>query len=574
MSATLTPGTRPKKIRIGDLLIEHKIISQEQLGAALADQKKSGRKLGRVLIENGYLTEDQLLDFLARQLNIPHIDLKRYHVKPETVRLIPEVHARRFRVLALDESREGLLIGMADPTDIFAYDELTRVLRRPLKLAVVREADLLKTIDLMYRRTAEISGLAQALEQELSEFDVDIGALAANEALTDAPVVKLLQSMFEDAIQVNASDIHIEPDERELRIRFRQDGVLRVQTVGERKIGAALVSRLKLMAGLDISEKRLPQDGRFNVRVRDKSIDVRLSTLPVQHGESAVMRLLNQTTGVLALSDIGMAEATVTRFRKLIHSPHGVVLVTGPTGSGKTTTLYSALKELNKPSHKVVTVEDPVEYRLAGINQVQVNSKIDLSFARVLRSVLRQDPDIILVGEIRDSETAEIALRAAMTGHLVLSTLHTNDAISTAARLMDMGAEPYLIAASLRGVVAQRLVRRVCESCSEPYEPDANARALLRTELGAAAEGLNFKRGRGCTYCNSTGYHGRIGIYELLEMNEAVVEALHGGDSLHFAQVARAQKGYVSLKRGAIDLAARGLTTLDQVLRVTFGMES
>jgi MSHA biogenesis protein MshE len=564
---------RPKKIRIGDLLIEHKIIAQEQLNTALADQKKSGRKLGRVLIENGYLTEDQLLDFLARQLSIPCIDLKRYHLKPEVVRLIPEVQARRFRVLALEDARDGLLIGMADPTDIFAYDELARTLRRPLKLAVVRESDLLKTIDMMYRRTAEISGLAQELEQEMSGYDVDIGALASTEGLTDAPVVKLLQSLFEDAIQVNASDIHIEPDEAELRIRFRLDGVLRVQTKAERRIGAALVSRLKLMAGLDISEKRLPQDGRFNIRVRDKSIDVRLSTMPVQYGESAVMRLLNQSTGVLDLDQIGMSPDMLEHFRRMINSPHGVVLVTGPTGSGKTTTLYSALKELNKPSSKVVTVEDPVEYRLPGINQVQVNAKIDLTFARVLRTVLRQDPDIILVGEIRDAETAEIALRAAMTGHLVLSTLHTNDAISTAARLMDMGAEPYLIAASLRGVVAQRLVRRVCESCSEPFEPDANARALLRTEFGDAAGSMQFHRGRGCTHCNSTGYQGRVGIYEVLEMNDALVEAMHTGDPMRFAVTARAQPGYKSLRHGAIELAARGQTTLDQVFRVTFGME-
>ena len=564
---------RPKKIRIGDLLIEHKIIAQEQLTAALGDQKKSGRKLGRVLIENGYLTEDQLLDFLARQLSIPCIDLKRYHLKPEVVRLIPEVQARRFRVLALEDARDGLMIGMADPTDIFAYDELARTLRRPLKLAVVRESDLLKTIDMMYRRTAEISGLAQELEQEMSGHDVDIGALASAEGLTDAPVVKLLQSLFEDAIQVNASDIHIEPDEAELRIRFRLDGVLRVQTKAERRIGAALVSRLKLMAGLDISEKRLPQDGRFNVRVRDKSIDVRLSTMPVQYGESAVMRLLNQSSGVLDLDQIGMAPDMLEHFRRMINSPHGVVLVTGPTGSGKTTTLYSALKELNKPSSKVVTVEDPVEYRLPGINQVQVNAKIDLTFARVLRTVLRQDPDIILVGEIRDAETAEIALRAAMTGHLVLSTLHTNDAISTAARLMDMGAEPYLIAASLRGVVAQRLVRRVCVSCSELFEPDANARALLRTEFGDAAGSMQFHRGRGCTHCNSTGYQGRVGIYEVLEMNDALVEALHTGEPARFAAVVRAQPGYKSLRHGAIELAARGLTTLDQVFRVTFGME-
>jgi MSHA biogenesis protein MshE len=564
---------RPKKIRIGDLLIEHKIISQEQLTSALADQKKSGRKLGRVLIENGYLSEDQLLDFLARQLNIPYIDLKRYHVKPEVVRLIPEVHARRFRVLGLEDARDGLLIGMTDPTDIFAYDELARVLRRPLKLAVVRESDLLKTIDMMYRRTAEITGLAQELEQEMSANDVDLGALASAEGLTDAPVVKLLQTVFEDAVQVNASDIHIEPDERELRIRFRLDGVLRVQTTAERRIATALVSRLKLMAGLDISEKRLPQDGRFNVRVRDKSIDVRLSTLPVQYGESAVMRLLNQSSGVLDLDQLGMPEAILTRFRKMIHSPHGMVLVTGPTGSGKTTSLYGALKELNKPAHKIITVEDPIEYRLPGINQVQVNTKIDLTFARVLRSVLRQDPDIILVGEMRDQETAEIGLRAAMTGHLVLSTLHTNDAISTIARLFDMGAAPFLVAASLRGILAQRLVRRICESCAEPTTLEPGQRALVQAELGAGAHDTQFKRGRGCTYCNNTGYQGRVGVYELVEMDDSLMAPLHAGDALAFAEAARAQPGYQSLKRNALELAARGVTTVDQVMRVTFGLE-
>lgn len=564
---------KPKKIRIGDLLIENKVISQDQLNQALADQKKSGRKLGRVLIENGYLTEEQLLDFLARQLGIPCVDLRRFHLKPEVVRLIPEVHARRFRVLALEDSRDGLMIGMADPTDIFAYDELSRVLRRPMRLAVVRESDLLKTIDLMYRRTAEISGLAQELDQEMAAFDVDIGQLAATEGLTDAPVVKLLQTMFEDAVQVNASDIHIEPDEREVRIRFRLDGVLRVQTTAERRIASALVSRLKLMAGLDISERRLPQDGRFNVRVRDKSVDVRLSTLPVQYGESAVMRLLNQSTGLLDLSQLGMSDDALARFRRMIHSPHGMVLVTGPTGSGKTSTLYGALKELNKPAHKIITAEDPIEYRLTGINQVQVNTKIDLSFARVLRSILRQDPDIILVGEMRDQETAEIGLRAAMTGHLVLSTLHTNDATSTISRLLDMGAPAFLIAASLRGILAQRLVRRICESCSEPFSIDANMRALVEHETGQSADSYNFRRGRGCTYCNNTGYQGRIGIYEILEMDENLVDALHTGSPRAFVEAAKKQPGHQTLRRSAIELAARGLTTMDQVMRATFGLE-
>ena len=570
----VTPAARPKKMRIGDLLIAHKIISQEQLNTALAEQKKSGRKLGRVLIENGFITEDQLLTFLSQQLQVPYIDIKRFNYKPEVVRLLPETHARRFRAIALEDTREGLLIGMADATDIFAYDELSRVLRRPLRLAVVRESELLSTIDRVYRRTEEISGLAQELEQELSAYSVDIGELAASDNLADAPVVKLLQSMFEDAVQVNASDIHIEPGERELRIRFRLDGVLRIQTTGDRRIAGALVSRLKLMAGLDISEKRLPQDGRFNVRVRDKNVDVRMSTMPVQHGESVVMRLLNQATGILKLDHVGMPPAMLKRFREIVHAPNGMVLVTGPTGSGKTTTLYGALNELNRPEFKILTVEDPVEYRLQGINQVQVNPRIELSFARVLRSMLRQDPDIILVGEMRDQETAEIGLRAAMTGHLVLSTLHTNDAVSTALRLIDMGVAPYMIAASVRGIVSQRLVRRVCESCSQPYELEPAMQAVVLAEVGEkVAETLKFRRGAGCSHCNGTGYQGRIGVFEFLEMDENLVRAMTSNDPLAFAEAARKQPSYQSLRRSAITMAAQGYTTMAQVMRATFGLE-
>jgi MSHA biogenesis protein MshE len=571
MAVSLTE--RPKKIRIGDLLIAHKVISQAQLDAALAEQKKSGRKLGRVLVENGYISDDQLLTFLSQQLGIPFIDLKRYHYKPETVRLIPETHARRFRAIALEDGREALLVGMADPTDIFAYDELARVLRRPMRLSVVKESELLKTIDRVYRRTEEISSLAQELEQELSATAVDIGQLAATEELTDAPVVKLLQSIFEDAIQVNASDIHIEPDERELRIRFRIDGELRVQTMADRRIASALVSRLKLMTGLDISEKRLPQDGRCNVRVHDRSIDVRISTMPIQYGESVVMRLLNPLTGVLDLAQLGMPKAMLERFRRIIHNPNGMMLVTGPTGSGKTTTLYAALKELNRPESKILTVEDPVEYRLTGINQVQVNPKIELSFARVLRSMLRQDPDIILVGEMRDQETAEIGLRAAMTGHLVLSTLHTNDAISTALRLVDIGVEPFMVASSLRGIVSQRLVRRVCESCAEAIDLRPEHKVLVTAEFGDKADSMKFRRGRGCSHCNGTGYLGRIGLFEFLEIDDILIEALHTGDPLKFSTAAKNQTGYQSLRRNAIGLAAQGLTTMEQVAHATFGIE-
>lgn len=571
----VTTAERPRKIRIGDLLIANKIISQEQLNTALADQKKSGRKLGRVLIENGFLSEDQMLNFLSQQLNIPYVDLKRFNYKAEIVRLIPEVHARRFRAIALEDKPDGLMVGMADPTDIFAYDELARVLRRPLRLAVVREDELLKTVDRVYRRTEEISGLAQELEQELTAAGagVDLTQLAAAEGLTDAPVVKLLQSMFEDAIQVNASDIHIEPEEKELRIRFRQDGVLRVQTIADRRIAGALATRIKLMANLDISEKRLPQDGRCNVRIRDKSIDVRISTMPVQWGESVVMRLLNTFVGVLTLEQVGMPKGILERYRRMIHNPNGMVLVTGPTGSGKTTTLYASLLELNRPESKILTVEDPIEYRIPGINQTQVNPKIELTFGRVLRSMLRQDPDIILVGEMRDQETAEIGLRAAMTGHLVLSTLHTNDAISTALRLVDMGVESYMVAASLRGIVSQRLVRRICESCTESTEISPSMLAIVRIEAGDKAESLRFKRGRGCSHCNGTGYQGRIGIFEFLEMDANLVNAMHSGDPSAFATAAKKQAGFQSLRRSAVILAAQGITTMDQVARVTFGME-
>jgi MSHA biogenesis protein MshE len=565
---------KPKKIRIGDLLIANKVISQQQLDTALADQKKSGRKLGRVLVENGFLSEDQLLVFLSQQLNVPYIDLRRYNYKPETVRMIPETYARRFRAIALEYNRESLLVGMADPTDIFAYDELSRVLRRPLRFAVVKESELLKTIDRVYRRTSEITDLAQELQQELNaQSSVDLTALAEAEGITDAPVVKLLQSLFEDAVQVNASDIHIEPEEKELRIRFRLDGVLRVQTVADRRIASALVSRVKLMAGLDISEKRLPQDGRTNVRIREKSIDVRISTMPIQYGESVVMRLLNPFAGVLSLEQVGMPKNVLPRFRSMIHNPNGMVLVTGPTGSGKTTTLYAALKELNRPEFKILTAEDPVEYRLAGINQVQVNTRIELTFARVLRSMLRQDPDIILIGEMRDQDTAEIGLRAAMTGHLVLSTLHTNDAISTALRLLDMGVEPYMVAASLRAIVSQRLVRRICESCVEPYELPAAQMAIVQAEAGDKADSLKFKRGQGCSHCNGSGYLGRIGVFEYLEMDNNLVEAMHSGDPLKFGAAARAQAGYQSLRRAAIILAAQGLTTMDQVVRATYTLE-
>ena len=564
---------RPEKFRLGEILVQQKLLSQEQLQTALEEQKKSGRKLGRVFVDKGFVTEEQISEAIARQINAPYINLKYFNIKPATVRLLPEAQARRFRVLVLEERDNAVRVGFADPTDLFAYDEVARILKRDIDIAVVTESQLLETVDRVYQRTEEISGLAKELTAELGEGAVDLGALALTPGLEEAPVVKLLQSVFEAATQVRASDIHIEPQERALVIRFRIDGVMHVQTEADMKIATALVLRLKLMSGLDISEKRLPQDGRFNVKVRNAAIDVRISTMPTQYGESVVMRLLNQGAGMLRLEHLGMPPAILERLRVAIHRSSGMVLVTGPTGSGKTTTLYAALAEINTTEKKIITVEDPVEYRLPGVNQVQVNEKIDLSFARVLRSALRQDPDVVLVGEMRDQETAQIGMRAAMTGHLVLSTLHTNDVVSTPIRLLDMGVPRYLVATSLQVVVAQRLVRMVCESCAEPQELKPTEREWLKAELGDTAAARTFVHGRGCMHCNGTGFLGRTGVYEMLEMTEALTDAVSRHEPAHFVKAAQAQMGGRTLRRHAVALAVGGKTTVSEAMRVSSQFE-
>ena len=563
---------RPEKIRLGEILLIKKLLSDEQLQAALGEQKRTGRKLGRIFVENGYVTEDAISHAIGQQLNIAYINLKQYNLKPETVMLLPEIQARRFRAIAMEELDDGLLIGMADPTDLFAYDEITRVLKRNITLAVVNEGDLLQTIDRLYRRTEEITGLARELEQELGDRGVDFG-VGTGAGLEDAPVVKLLQSVFDDATQVGASDIHIEPQEARLHIRFRIDGVLHLQTETDIKIAASLALRLKLMADLDIAEKRLPQDGRFAIKVKRTQVDVRISTMPTQYGESVVMRLLNQGDGALNLDAIGMPPEMLKRFRAIVQRPNGLVLVTGPTGSGKTTTLYGALSELNTRERKLITVEDPVEYRLAGVNQVQVNDKIELTFSRVLRSALRQDPDVVLVGEMRDQETAQIGMRAAMTGHLVLSTLHTNGAISTPIRLLDMGVPGYMVASSLQAVVAQRLVRKICENCSENYTLLPNEHAWLSAELKDDVDAHRYLHGRGCSHCNGTGYRGRIGVYEMLEMTKEIADAANADNPAHFLKVAQAQLHGATLRSHAVSLVIKGKTTVSEAMRISHQLE-
>jgi len=560
---------RPEKIRLGDLLIQQGLLTDAQLKLALEEQKLTGRKLGRIFVDGGFVSEEQISQALARQLRIPFVDLKTYPVKPELTKLLPEAQARRFRALVLEDRGGTLLVGLVDPTDLLAYDEIARQVRRDIELAVVTESQLLSTVDRVYRRTEEISGLAKELQAELGDMPIEFGELLGlTPGAEDAPVVKLLQTVFEEALRTRASDIHIEPQESRLRIRFRIDGVLHIQTEADPKIATAVALRLKLMSGLDISEKRLPQDGRFNIRVRNNPVDVRISTMPTQYGESVVMRILAQSSGILGLDKINMPQRVLDRLRHAIHRPSGIVLVTGPTGSGKTTTLYAALAELNTTEKKIITVEDPVEYRLPGINQVQVHEKIDLGFDRVLRTALRQDPDIILVGEMRDQLTAEIGMRAAMTGHMVLSTLHTNDAISTPIRLLDMGVPRYMVALALQLVLAQRLVRVVCESCAEPHVPEPHEREWLRYELGEQLDQYRFKKGLGCSHCGNTGYQGRTGVWEMLEMSNEVVEAANQEDPALFMQAAKRQMAGNTLRRDAVRLAVQGRTTIEEAMRV------
>ncbi|NQY48595.1 MAG: Flp pilus assembly complex ATPase component TadA [Colwellia sp.] len=557
------------KMRLGDLLVHENIISNEQLMQALASQKQTGRKLGDTLIELSHLSERQLLQFLAQQLNVPFLDISQHKIAPNVASLLPEVHARRLRALIIEDRGASVLLGMSDPADLSGLDQLERMLSpKRIELAVVMESQIFDAFDSLYRRTAEIESFASQLEEEYEEsssFDLATTFLAEG---GDATVGKLLQSVFEDAVQMRASDIHIEPEEHQLRIRQRIDGVLQEKILKENKIASAMVLRLKLMAGLDISEKRIPQDGRFNIDISGHNIDVRMSTMPVQFGESVVMRLLDQSAGLLSLEQTGMPADIVKRVRQQIRRPHGMVLVTGPTGSGKTTTLYAALNELNEASKKIITVEDPVEYRLPRINQVQVNTKIDLTFSRVLRTALRQDPDIMMVGEMRDQETVEIGLRGAITGHLVLSTLHTNDAITSALRLIDMGAAGFLVGSALRAVIAQRLVRRVCDSCTTEYQADEQEIFWLTNLAGEQAKTSQFKQGKGCQSCQYTGYKGRIGVFEILEMNQEMMAALKRNDSEAFGNLAKANPSFTPLAKAAFDYAAKGITTVEEVLRL------
>ncbi|PSW40898.1 MSHA biogenesis protein MshE [Photobacterium phosphoreum] len=556
--------------RLGDLLVDDHVIAQQQLDQALHQQQITGRKLGDTLIGMGFLSEQQLLQFLAQQLAIPLVDLTRIVVDSDVVNLLSEVHARRLRALVISRRGEVIRVAMSDPADLAMQEALLNQLHNyQVEFVIAPERQLITAFDRYYRRTKEIASFAEQLNAE-HQTQQHYGFGFDDQDNDEMTVVKLINSLFEDALQVGASDIHIEPDENMLRIRQRIDGILHETLLNESSVASALVLRLKLMSGLDISEKRLPQDGRFNIKVRDHSVDIRVSTMPVQYGESVVMRLLDQSAGILDLDHVGMPADLLLRVRRQLKRPHGMILVTGPTGSGKTTTLYGALNELNKPGKKLITAEDPVEYRLPRVNQVQVNNKIGLNFSSILRTFLRQDPDVILVGEMRDQETVEIGLRAALTGHLVLSTLHTNNAIDSALRMIDMQAPGYLVASAVRAVLAQRLVRRVCRDCSSVAVLEDEQQLWLRARHLADDYSV-FKCGQGCQSCNFTGYKGRVGVFELLEIDQPMMDALRNNNAVLFSHIARESKGYKPLVESALALALAGITSLDEVMILAEG---
>ncbi|HBF07034.1 MAG: ATPase, T2SS/T4P/T4SS family [Pseudomonadota bacterium] len=560
-----------KKVRLGDLLVEDGFITDQQLKLALSEQVSTGKKIGQTLVDLGFIEEEQLMKVQATQLGVDVCEPAALEIQPDVVNLLSESLARRYRVIPISSNGTEVTLAMSDPTDIFAIDELRNSIGKTIKPVVAREREIMDVIDRVYKNEAALSSIASELETELgfeAEEEIELDGDLDDDA-SDAPVVRLIQSIFEDALSMRASDIHIEPDEHVLRIRFRVDGVLHEKIMKEKRVASALVMRLKIMASLDISEKRKPQDGRFPINTKIKNVDVRISTLPTQYGESVVMRILDQSALKLNLAEIGMPEHVLRRFEILIQRPHGIILVTGPTGSGKTTTLYSALTQLNKPGVKIITAEDPVEYRLPRIQQVQVNEKIELTFTSVLRSALRQDPDIVLVGEIRDQATSEIALKAAMTGHLVLSTLHTNDAISSAIRLVDMGAPAYLVSASVNAVLAQRLVRKNCEKCLEDYTPSDMEMGWLVTIADGRStfdfDHAQFKHSPGCRVCNNSGYYGRIGAYELLEMTKPLQDKLRQNDMAGFAREAYRDPDYETLAMCALRYAFKGIISVKEV---------
>jgi type IV pilus assembly protein PilB len=559
--------------RLGELLLRDQIISPEQLQRAQEESRKSGDRLGNALIKTGAIPEEDLTQFLSKQYGVPAVNLAEFDIDPEVISLVPKDVATRHRVVPVNRAGSSLIVAIADPSNILAIDDLKFVTGYNIEAVVASDVGISDAIERYYNKKKELD-LAQVMNEIQDEVEVVAGEAEINlsdleRAAEDAPVVRLCNHLLLSAIQKGASDIHVEPYEKSYRVRFRIDGVLHEEMSPPVKLKAALSSRLKIMAHLDIAERRLPQDGRIKLRVdADKEMDFRVSVLPTLFGEKIVLRLLDKGNLQLDMTKLGFEPDQLADFKHAIESPYGMVLVTGPTGSGKTTTLYSALSELNTLTDNICTAEDPVEYNLPGINQVQMHEDIGLNFAAALRSFLRQDPDIIMIGEIRDFETAEIAIKAALTGHLVLSTLHTNDAPSTITRLLNMGVEPFLVTASVQLVQAQRLVRRICAACKQPME---TPRDELKS-LGAGdqeIETATCHRGVGCQVCGGSGYKGRVALYEVMPFKDALKELVLQGAAAVEIKGEAIRQGMRTLRMSGVRKICEGVTSVDEIARIT-----
>jgi type IV pilus assembly protein PilB len=533
----------------------------------LQSQKSTGKKLGELFIESGMVSEDQIIDALEFQLGIARLDLRKYYIDPEIPKLINEKIARKYLLIPVKQHENNLTVAMSDPLNIFALDDLGIATGMNIAPVIAKSKDILSAIDIYYGK--------QRAEKVIEEFKNEFLAENINEIdpeelrnINSAPVVKLVNSIIGQATKMKASDIHIEPYENILRVRYRIDGELQEIMTPSKAAHSALITRIKIMGKMDIAEKRIPQDGRVETEIDGKEIDMRISSLPTVYGEKIVIRLLDRSSFMTTKGNLGMTPKNMEMYNKIIMNPNGIILVTGPTGSGKSTTLYATLIELNKENRNIITVEDPVEYKMHGVNQVQVNLKAGLTFANGLRSILRQDPDIIMIGEIRDSETAEIAVRAAITGHLVLSTVHTNDAASTLTRLVDMGIEPYLVSNSLVGVISQRLVRKICKNCKEPYQLNDN-----EAEFFPHINGETIYHGKGCNLCNHTGYKGRIAVHEVMRVTKEIREMINNGKSVDNIRDLAYRTGTDSLKDNCRILVLEGITTVEEMIKISYNLD-
>ena len=563
--------------RLGDLLVQTGVITPEQLNEALEEQKRTGQRLGNILVKKGYFTEHNLIEVLEFQLGIPHVVLAKRHIEPDVLALVPENLVKKYKVFPVEKIQNRLILGMLDPTDIFALDDLRLSLNMEIQPVIITEEDLNQAINKYYGISNSVKEVFKDLDVEIEEItQEDEAADEVQTAIDEAPIVRLVNLIITQAVKERASDIHIEPTEKEVVIRYRVDGSLKQEMTSPKNTQAAIISRVKIMSGMNIAEKRIPQDGRIQIKVEQVPVDLRVSSVPTVFGEKIVMRILYKSNILAQMEKLGFLPDTLEKFRAVYNLPHGIILVTGPTGSGKSTTLSAVLNELNSPEENIMTVEDPVEYQIPGVNQVQVNVKAGLTFASALRAFLRQDPDIIMVGEIRDQETAQIATQAALTGHLVLSTLHTNDAPSSITRLVDMGIEPFMVASTVVAVLAQRLIRGICPECKTAYRmaPDDPYYPLVVSALGDfPPDRLIFYQGRGCRQCGGSGYSKRLAIHEVFVMNSDLRSLIIKNVPSGVLKENAVRTGMRTLFQDGLVKALEGKTTVEEVVKAAYSNE-